>query len=215
MTEINKVRDEANQAMNIVTRRRTTLVRRVSDMFKDGNYCGPPLLFRHSSMQKIRHCCQNLNLFPYLLYSFGNSKPHPVARKVNVCVVLLLKTITERIFLLNSSFRRIFLQGLCPNIPCREESVVQDNLAKPSLKFCKFEKQKRKQISLLLTLAVYFALTIVVFQLVGLCSLLISGKYTPGFIFLVIALLFLGYISLKIMVHNTVSHGFKREKRKA
>ncbi|CAK9817290.1 hypothetical protein ANTQUA_LOCUS9319 [Anthophora quadrimaculata] len=128
---------------------KSTLDGRVSDILKDGSYSGPPMLFHHESMQKIRHCCQNLNLFPYLLYSFDNSKSHPIVRKVHLC------------------------------------------------------------------LAVYFALVFLAFQLVGLFSLMVIGKYTPGFIFLVSSLMFLSYITLKVFFHESVTLNDKSRKIKA
>ncbi|XP_024941086.1 uncharacterized protein LOC107268036 isoform X2 [Cephus cinctus] len=212
--EVSKM-DVATKLTNgtsVAVRRRPTLARRVSEMFKDGNYSGPPLLFRHSSMQKIRHCCQNLNLFPYLLYSFGNSKSHPVARKVNLYFNLLLKTITEQIFFVTNCVHQTALQIIrspqtTPTPGTFEASIAITN----TQKFTKFEKQERKRISLVLTLAVYFALLVLAFQLVGLCSLMMFGKYTPGFIFLISALMCLGYVSLMVMIHDG---GFKKQKRK-
>ncbi|XP_012278544.1 uncharacterized protein LOC105698667 [Orussus abietinus] len=202
------------QAADTACSVKPTLVRRVSDMFKDGNYSGPPSLFRHSSMQRIRHCCQNMNLFPYLLYSFGNSKSHPVAKKVNVCFSFFLKGITERIFFLNSSLKQRVLEGLGTEALSPKKSG-RTSLEKVPPKFSKFEKQERKRISIVLTLGVYFALLVLAFQLVGLCSLMLyPEKYTPGFIFLISALVVLAVISLKIMVHDTMAKGYKREKRK-
>lgn len=191
-----------------------TLVRRVSDMLKDGSKSGPPMLFRHASMQKIRHCCQNLNLFPYLLYSFDNSKSHPIARKVHLCLGQILQGITARFFFLYKSFRQSLLRGI------RAEEFPQPLEPIKPVESCKatpiFEpiQQKRKQNPLFLTLAVYFAPLLLIFQLIGLCSLMVFGKYTPGFIFLISALLFLGCISLKIFFHETVTHNGKCEKMK-
>lgn len=174
----------------------------VSDMMKDGNYSGPPMLFRHGSMQKIRHCCQNLNLFPYLLYSFDNSKSHPIARKVHLCFGQLLKVITARIFFLYKNLRQSVLRGFYAED--QYDSYVQPGepgeLAKPA--FCSIKRQKPKENPFFLILAVYFAPLLLAFQLIGLSSLMIFGKYTPGFIFLIAALMFLGCISLKIMFHD-------------
>ncbi|XP_050490181.1 uncharacterized protein LOC126873385 [Bombus huntii] len=192
-----------------------TLVRRMSNMLKDGSNSGPPMLFRHASMQKIRHCCQNLNLFPYLLYSFGNSKSHPVARKVHHCLGQFLQLITARIFFLCRSFRQTLLRG----IRSKEFEVAEPP---KSVEFCKLTPrfrmtrlQKRKQDScLFLTLAVYFAPLLLVFQLIGLASAMVFEKYTPGFIFLFFALLFLGCISLKILFHESAEESRKSVKIK-
>lgn len=191
-----------------------TLVRRVSDMFKDGTYSGPPSLFS----QKIRHCCQNLNLFPYLLYSFENSKSHPIAKKVNLCFDLILKNFVQRLLFVYASLRRAALCGLqqksllTSKKEIQEQNIFEENDTKARL--CKFQKQKPKRNSMLLIIAIYLAPLILAFQLIGLCSLLIFGKYTPGFIFLVTSLIFLGYISMKIMFHDTVTVRRKREERR-
>ncbi|XP_076240184.1 uncharacterized protein LOC143182818 [Calliopsis andreniformis] len=188
-----------------------TLVGRVSNMLKDGSYSGPPILFRHASMQKIRHCCQNLNLLPYLLYSFDNSKSHPIARKVHLCFDQLLQIITARIFLLHKGFR----QSLLYIRPDESKQEFTQDSCSPAPKFRTFNKQKRKQNHpLFLILAVYFAPLLLAFQLVGLFSLMVFGKYTPGFIFLISALLFLGCISLKIFFYESVTHLAKCERKK-
>lgn len=192
-----------------------TLVRHVSNMVKDGNSSGPPTLFRHSSMQKIRHCCQNLNLFPYLLYSFDNSKSHPIARTVHICFGELLKGITARIFFLYKNVRHSVLRGIRAD-DAHAQSIVKEPSADPTKpRFLIRQRQKRKQNNpLLLTLAVYLAPLLLAFQLIGLFSLMVVGKYTPGFIFLITALLFLGYISLKILLHQTAVHYVNCEKSK-
>ncbi|XP_029039088.1 uncharacterized protein LOC114874191 [Osmia bicornis bicornis] len=197
-----------------------TLVRRVSNMLKDGSYSGPPMLFRHASMQKIRHCCQNLNLFPYLLYSFDNSKSHPVARKVHLCLGQFLEVITARIFFLYKSFRRSLLRGIRSD-DHKNKTEEQEPIKSPidtgklTSEFQTIARQKRKQQSpLFLSLAVYLAVLFLAFQMVGLFSLMVFGKYTPGFIFLISALLFLGCISLKILFHESVMHTVKPKKKK-
>lgn len=193
-----------------------TLVRRVSNMLKDGNYSGPPLLFRHASMRKLRHCCQNLNLFPYLLYSYDNSKSHPVARKVSLCLGELLRNAVERFFFIYKFLRYTALQeigvekvaSLKPAKKEEEETKkVEDEVApeeeKPlTRKFRCFERQRRKRIPILLTLAVYLAPLILVSETIALCSLLLFDKYTPGFVFLISALMFLGCIAFRVFFHD-------------
>ncbi|XP_020284143.1 uncharacterized protein LOC109854922 isoform X2 [Pseudomyrmex gracilis] len=193
--------------------RRPTLVRRVSDMFKDGNYSGPPMLFRHASMQKIRHCCQNLNLLPYLLYSFDYSKSHPIARKVHLCLNGFLQQIFIISFFTYQNLHRLTLRRICVKEPINvQETIVEtsNDLEKPCTKFSsKFEKPKRKQHHpLYLVVATYLVPLLLVFQVTALCKMTIYCKHTPGFIFLVTALLFLGGIALKIVLHETA----KREK---
>ncbi|CAK9817292.1 hypothetical protein ANTQUA_LOCUS9319 [Anthophora quadrimaculata] len=166
---------------------KSTLDGRVSDILKDGSYSGPPMLFHHESMQKIRHCCQNLNLFPYLLYSFDNSKSHPIVRKVHLCLDKSKET----------------------------KVLKRPEQRKSTLKFRQFSQQKRKRTPLHLILAVYFALVFLAFQLVGLFSLMVIGKYTPGFIFLVSSLMFLSYITLKVFFHESVTLNDKSRKIKA
>lgn len=190
-----------------------TLVRRVSNMLKDGNYSGPPLLFRHASMQKLRHCCQNLNLFPYLLYSYDNSKSHPVARKVSLCIGDLLRNIVERFFFIYKFLRYTALQEIATDkvsTPIKQEKkedknddVVRVEEQKPIVKkFQRFERQRRKRIPIFLILAVYLAPLILASELVALFSLLIFGKYTPGFVFLISALMFLGCIAFRVFFHD-------------
>ncbi|XP_003426616.1 uncharacterized protein LOC100679562 [Nasonia vitripennis] len=202
------------QEENTPVKKAPTLVRRVSDMFKDGTYSGPPSLFS----QKIRHCCQNLNLLPYLLYSFENSKSHPIAKKVNLCFNLILRNFVERLLFVYANLRRAALTGLQlksvpsskPETQQQKSTVVSDTKAR----LTSLQKRKPKQNSVLLIIAIYLAPLILSFQLIGLCSLLIFGKYTPGFIFLVTSLVFLGYISMKIMFHDTVAVQREREEKK-
>ncbi|CAL7933288.1 unnamed protein product [Xylocopa violacea] len=181
---------------------------------KDGINSRPPTLFRHASMQKIRHCCQNLNLFPYLLYSFDNSKSHLIARKVHLYLDQFLQGITARIFFLCKSIRlslsrSIQSEALQPTGPTKATES-----SKSTPRFRSISQQKRRQNrSLFLIMAVYFAPLLLMFQLIGLFSLVVLGKYTPGFIFLISVLLFLGCISLKILFHE--SEASKCEKIKA
>ncbi|KAL6259880.1 hypothetical protein P5V15_009790 [Pogonomyrmex californicus] len=187
-------------------KRKPTLVRRVSDMFKDGTYSGPPRLFRHASMQKIRHCCQNLNLLPYLLYSFDNSKSHPLARKMHVYFSRFLQEITISLLVTYENLRQSALHRIRveKSIDAQEAPAERsaDDFAKP-VAFSRFTKPKRKPHSRCLTAAVYLVPLVLVFQMATLCSLTIFGKYTPGFIFLITSMLFLGGIALKILLHET------------
>lgn len=201
-----------------------TLVRRVSNMFKDGNYSRPPLLFRHASMQKLRHCCQNLNLFPYLLYSYDNSKSHPVAKKVNVCISELLRSIAERFFYIykylrctslysddnknnNNNNNKNIIDPKKISIELKKEKneeadLVDDEERKPITKFQKQERQRQKQIPFFLILAVYLVPLILAFEMIVVCSLLIFDKYTPGFVFLVSAVMFLACIAFRIFFYE-------------
>ncbi|XP_071578839.1 uncharacterized protein [Temnothorax nylanderi] len=197
-------------------KRKPTLVRRVSDMFKDGNYSGPPMLFRHASMQKIRHCCQNLNLLPYLLYSFDNSKSHPLARKMHVYLSHFLQEITLGLLATYENLRQSALHGIHIEKPIHAQKATEetnDDSAKPVVKFNRFKKLKRKH-SCYLAAAVYLVPLLLVFQTMVICSLTIFGKYTPGFLFLITSLLFLGGIALKILLHGTAMYGIKKCERK-
>lgn len=175
------------------------------------------MLFRHASMQKIRHCCQNLNLLPYLLYSFDNSKSHPIARKMHVCLSHFLQEITISLLVTYENLRQSVLHGIRIEKPLNAQKVTEtetnDVPAKPAARFNRFKKPKRKH-SCYLTAAVYLVPLLLVFQMIVLCSLTIFGKYTPGFIFLITSLLFLGGIAIKILSHQTVVHGIKKCERK-
>lgn len=155
-----------------------TFVRRVSNMLKDGSYSEPPMLFRHASMQKIRHCCQNLNLLPYLLYSFDNSKSHPIARKVHNCLGQFLQIVTARIFLIYKSFRRSLLCGIRSSEFQASEPPKTPEPCKFTARFQTTRQLKRKQNNrLILTLGVYFAPLFLFSQLVGLFCLIIWKVY--------------------------------------
>ncbi|XP_070168603.1 uncharacterized protein [Polyergus mexicanus] len=184
--------------------RKSTLARRVSDMFKDGNYSGPPMLFRHASMQKIRHCCQNVNLLLYLLYSFDNSKSHPIALKVHVSISRFLREIIITFLVAYKNLRQLIsLRKIHVDEPIKP--IIEgpkDDLAKLATSFSGFEKPKRKPHPLYLVAAVYLVPLLLGFQMVTLCGLTILGKYTPGFVFLITALLFLGGIALKVLLHS-------------
>lgn len=165
-----------------------------------------PLLFNHSSMQKLRHCCQNLNLFPYLLYSIGNAKSD------HLNVGQLLAIITERIFLLYVNVRQHVHDGLKLEKKNQKDKDIK-KIIEPE--FSKFQPKKRKENSIILTLAVYLAPFVLAFQLIGIFSLMIFGKYTPGFLFLLSALIFLGYISMKVLIQDGSCQGRKKSgKRK-
>ncbi|EZA61509.1 hypothetical protein DMN91_003547 [Ooceraea biroi] len=190
-----------------VLKGKPTLVRRVSDMFKDGNYSGPPMLFRHASMKKIRHCCQNLNLLPFLLYSFGNSKSHPMVRKMHVYLSCLLQEITISFLITYQNLRRSVLNKIRVEKSINAQEAIaepKDNLAKPAARFSKFKKPKRKPHPFYLVVAVYLAPLLLLCQVITVCTLTIIGKYTPGFIFLMSALLFLGGIAYKILTHQKI-----------
>lgn len=174
----------------------------------DGKYSGPPRLFRHSSMQKIRHCCQNLNLLPYLLYSFDNSKSHPLARKIHVLLSHFFHDLVVGIFVACSTLRESTLRFIYVEKSSTPEAIVSaesSDLAKPTAKFNEIEKPKRKHHSYYLVAAVYLAPLLLACQVITLCSLTIFGKYTPGFIFLIAALLFLGAIAMKILSHQSLT----------
>lgn len=174
------------------------------------------MLFRHASMQKIRHCCQNLNLLPYLLYSFDNSKSHPIARKMHVYLSHFLREITISLLVTYENLRQSVLHGISIEKPISVQKVTaetNDDLAKPVSRFNRFKKPKRKY-SCYLAAAVYLVPLLLIFQMTVLCSLTIFSKYTPGFIFLITSLLFLGGIALKILLHKTVMCGVKKCDRK-
>lgn len=167
------------------------------------------MLFRHTSMQKIRHCCQNLNLLPYLLYSFDNSKSHPIVCKVHVSLSHFLREITVSLL--------VAYENLCQLREIRVEDPIK-TIPKPNDDFTKlaaslggFEKPKRKPHPLYLIAAVYLVPLLLGFQMLVICSLTIFGKYTPGFIFLMTSLLFLGGIALKVWLHESALH---RERKK-
>lgn len=144
-------------------------------------------------MQKIRHCCQNLNLFPYLLYSFDNSKSHLLARRMHLCFDQLLQALSRRLLLVTASLRL-----------CLTSEKAPAESSKSQTRFKTANPVKRRQNrSPLLIMAIYFAPLLLMLQLIGLFSLVVLGKYTPGFIFLISVLLFLGCISLKILFHES------------
>ncbi|EFN78474.1 hypothetical protein EAI_13346 [Harpegnathos saltator] len=218
MSQVSGIMEEKD-----VLKGKPTLVRRVSDMFKDGSYSGPPMLFRHASMQKIRHCCQNLNLLPYLLYSFDNSKSHPIARTVHVYLSRFLRDIIVSFFIAYENLRRVVLYDFCkrkfsrelPEEIAKPASEAADRFTSPTAKFSNFERPKnRKQRPVFLVAAVYLVPLLLALQVVMLCNLTFFSKYTPGFIFLISALLFLGGIALKILLHGVVLYNIGKCERK-
>lgn len=180
------------------------------------------MLLRHSSMQKIRHCCQNLNLLPYLFYSFDNSRSRLLARRVHV----YLRRFFHEILVIGvlatyENLRQPVLRGFCAQKPALESARAEtaeasEDLAKPSSRFGRIVKPKRKPNPSYLIAAVYLVPLLLLFQVTILCSLTTLGKrYNPGFIFLFSAVLILGGIALKILLHGTVMYGVgKCEKKK-
>ncbi|XP_043279541.1 uncharacterized protein [Venturia canescens] len=215
---------------------KTTLVRRVSDLFKaDGNSSVSPLLLNHTSMQKLRHCCQSLNLFPSMLYSFDQRKGQLIPMsKVNLAI--LMSRIAERIYRVYSSLIFTIIRGL--GLKSMKSSVIvqnTDKLIKPIVpkslseskadssvasrqnepKFKKFVVQKPKSNPLFFKLAVYLAPLFLAFKLIGLFTLMILSEVSPGFVFLFTALVLLGCISMKILKHDvTAVQTLKHDKRK-
>ncbi|KAK0175739.1 hypothetical protein PV327_009466 [Microctonus hyperodae] len=203
-----------------------TLARRVSDLFKaDGNNNGTPLIFSNSSMKKLRHCCQNVGLFPYLLYSLGNSKFND-NNKLNWS--LIITRITEKIFLLygnirqtiryHSNFDKIYQKSICHNVEMKQSmdtDITLTNVSQNVKKFDEFYCEKRESSSLLMIISVYIAMVILIAQLIGIISLIFTGKFTPGFVFLVCSLLCLGYIIMKVLLcEDSFNDMKKRGKRK-
>lgn len=191
----------------------------------DGNNNGTPLIFGNSSMKKLRHCCQNVGLFPYLLYSLGNSKFNDT-NKLNWS--LIISRITEKIFLLygnirqtiryHSNFDRIYQKSICHNVEMKQSkdtditsTIVSQNVNK----FDKFHREKQEPSSILMIISVYIAMVILIAQLIGIISLIFNGEFPPGFVFLVCSLLFLGYIIMKVLLcEESFNDMKKRGKRK-
>ncbi|XP_032670600.1 uncharacterized protein LOC116843863 [Odontomachus brunneus] len=222
MSQISGIIEEQN-VLKDVLKGKPTLVRRVSDMFKDGTYSGPPMLFRNASMQKIRHCCQNLNLLPYLLYSFDNSKSHPISRKVHVHFSRFLRDTILSLLIAYENLRQAILYDFYKqkSISTQQPEAIAEpatqiaDFASSAAKFDSFERPKsRKRHPFFLVVAVYLVPLLLAFQVVTLCNLTIFGKYTPGFIFLITALLFLGGIALKILLHEAAIHKINKYERK-
>ncbi|XP_044591816.1 uncharacterized protein LOC123269934 [Cotesia glomerata] len=187
-----------------------TLVRRVSDLLKDGSQ-STPLLFNNPSIQKLRHCCQNLNLFPYLLYSLGSK-----TSTEKFTLTQLIQRITDKIFLLYASVYASIRQrahrahshnpqAAREKSPSKlSEEYFQQHSARPSAK---------KPHSLLIY-AIYVSQVVLVTQLVTLLRIMFIGKFTPGFIFLFSAMLLLCCISMKVFFASNISQKVNRGKRK-
>lgn len=123
----------------------------------------------------------------------------------------------DQFALLYSSLQQVVLHSLREKRSSSSgKSLEQSKVSESTVKLRAIQKQKSKDTPILLIIAIYLAPVILAFQLIGLCSLMIFGKYTPGFIFLITALLCLGYISMKIMIHDctSVRKRSKKEKRK-
>lgn len=159
-------------------------------------------------MEKLRHCCENLNLFPYLLYSLENAKNNQLN------FGQLFKIISEKIFFFYVNIRQHNLCGL--RLISDSEKIQSDSQSSSSKKsviqkFSKFQIEKRKENSLLIILAVYLAPILLAFQLIGIVTLILFGEYTPGFLFLFFSIIFLGYISMKIFTRDTTSQENKQK----
>lgn len=173
-------------------------------------------------MQRIRHCCQNLNLLPYLLYSFDNSKSHPIARKAHVYLsrffhdIVVISVLASYESLRRSVLRGFRAQEAAANAqtPAAEAKLPASEPAKPAARFGNIRRPKRKQNPFYLIAAVYLVPLLLIFQVTTLCNLTMFGKCNPGFIFLISALLLLGGIALKILLHGTVLYGNSKCERK-
>jgi len=177
------------------------------------------MLLRHASMQKIRHCCQNLNLLPFLLYSFDNSKSNPIVRKMYVYLNCLLREITLSLLNTYQSLRHSVLNEIRVERPSSsgQQEAQPTDLAKSVATFSKsetFKKPKRKPHPFYLVAAAYLVPLLLFCQTLTLCSLTILGKYTPGFLFLIAAMLFLGGIALKILMHEKTLCRMKQDENK-
>ena len=125
---------------------------------------------------------------------------------------MIIRKVVEHFIFVYTSLKKSVLHLSIPKksqVPFKSEIKKQDEqqavVAPPvnvRARFCNLEKPKQKPCPMLLVLAVYLAPLILVFQLVGVFSLLIFGNYTPGFIFLISSLALLGFISMKIMIHD-------------
>lgn len=144
-----------------------------------------------------------------------NSKSNLFARKVNFCFDLVLKNFLEQFLLVSLNLRKAALQNIQQKSLKSEIKAEKINpVSNTKAGLYSTQKQKPKQISILLKIAIYLTPIFLVFQLGSLCSLLLSGKYTPGFIFLITALVFLGCISTKIFFHDAITVQKKKEVRR-
>lgn len=169
-------------------------------------------------MERIRHCCQNLNLFPYLLYTLENSKSHPIAKKISYYVFdLMIKKIIERVAFIYTSIHHMLLSSVKrkpPLVTSIKPQPEKTESQQRKIRLCRPQKSKPKPISPLLVIAVYLAPLILAMQLVGIGSMLLFGKHTPGFIFLISALFLLAYIAIKIMFHSKKEVKNSKQKRR-
>lgn len=161
-------------------------------------------------MQKIRHCCQNLNLLPYLLYSFDHSKSHPVAVKVNIYLNIMVNHLLQNMVLLYAKLQWSILRSLSSESQKAPKEAVRsekkERVSRSSFHKEVIAKPKQKQTPIYLVLVIYLAPLLVACQLAVVCCLLALSKYTPGFTFLVCALMFLGLIFTRTMFHDSVAH---------
>ncbi|XP_057321708.1 uncharacterized protein LOC130665380 [Microplitis mediator] len=196
-----------------------TLVRRVSDLLKDGSQ-STPLLFNNPSIQKLRHCCQNLNLFPYLIYSLGDSE---TTNPEKFTLTQLTRRISEKIFPLYANVHSSIRQKTphhTHNLKSTATEILPENLPR-KITYEYFEKNSirqtvKRQRSLLLIYSIYLTQIILVTQLLTLLSLMFYGKFSPGFIFLFTTLLLLCSIIIKIFFAENPSprKRLNRSKRK-
>lgn len=203
----------------------------------DRNTAVTPLLLRRTSIQKLRHCCQTLNLFPIMFYSFEQRTGQAMSmEKVNLAI--LMSRITERIYRVYLSLIFAIIRGL--GVESMKSSIIvasSEKIVKPAtvapmastngaelkkvsrrneMKFEKFVVQKPKSSPLFFKLTVYLAPLFLALQLIGLFGLMTLSKFSPGFIFLVSSLIFLGCISIKILNHKARAvEIFKHNKRKS
>lgn len=167
-----------------------------------------PLLFNNPSIQKLRHCCQNLNLFPYLLYSLGNSK---TTNPEKFTLTQLIRRFSEKIFPLYANVHSSIRQKTphhTHNLKTTSEISPENLPSKLTHEY--FEKNSirravKRQRSLLLTYSIYLTQIILVTQLLTLLSLMFFGKFSPGFIFLFTTLLLLCSITIKIFFAENIS----------
>lgn len=169
-------------------------------------------------MERIRHCCQNLNLFPYLLYTLENSKSHPIAKKISYYVFdLMIKKIVERVAFIYTRIHHMLLSTIKQKLPSGKSKKPQPEKTESKerkVQLCRTQKSKPKSVSPLLVIAVYLAPIILAMQVVGIGSMLLFGKHTPGFIFLISALFLLAYIAIKIMFHSKKEAKNSKQKRR-
>lgn len=67
-----------------------------------------------TSMEKLRHCCENLNLFSYILNCFDNTK----SRKMNVQLRHVLQSLMEKIFSMYINLHQSIFTKTTPKKNC-------------------------------------------------------------------------------------------------